>query len=80
MKCVYFLPFLTAVSGLSIKLLYGILKNRIHKGNTVLCHEDIRQRAVTDPPFMMSALDRGEWSASCPDHFTSGTKLMVLIE
>jgi hypothetical protein len=32
-------------------------------------HKDVRGSRGKAPPFLTSALDGGEWSASCPSHF-----------
>jgi hypothetical protein len=38
------------------------------------CHEDIWGSRDTTPPFWTLALERGEWSASCPEHITTRKK------
>jgi hypothetical protein len=35
-------------------------------------YEDVWRNRGIAPPFLTSALDRGEWSASRPSYFTSG--------
>jgi hypothetical protein len=42
--------------------------------NSALCHEDICGTGGIAPPFLTSALDGGEWSASRTCHFTPGEK------
>jgi hypothetical protein len=42
--------------------------------NQPLCHEDIRGSGCIAPPFLTSAVDGAEWSASCPDRFTPGER------
>jgi hypothetical protein len=37
-----------------------------------MAHEDLWGSGGIAPPFLISALDGGEWSASRPYHFTSG--------
>jgi hypothetical protein len=37
----------------------------------LICHEDICASGGIAPPFLISALDGGEWSASRPCRFTS---------
>jgi hypothetical protein len=37
-----------------------------------LCHEDIWGSGGIAPPFLTSAIDGGEWSASRPCHFIPG--------
>jgi hypothetical protein len=43
-----------------------------------LCHEDMGSGGIA-PPFLTLALDRGEWSASCPCHFTPRERAPVPI-
>jgi hypothetical protein len=42
--------------------------------NSALCHEDIWGSGGIAPPFLTSALDGGEWSASRPCRFTPGER------
>jgi hypothetical protein len=36
------------------------------------CHEGVWESGCLAPPFLASAVDGGEWSASRPSHFTPG--------
>jgi hypothetical protein len=46
--------------------------------NQALCHKDIWSGAIT-PPFLISSLDGGEWSASRPRHLRPGKEPSVPI-
>jgi hypothetical protein len=41
-----------------------------------LCYEDTCGSGGTAPPFLISATDKGEWSASLPGRFTSGETVL----
>jgi hypothetical protein len=43
------------------------VKSKIY---STLCHEDILGSVGITPPFLSSVVVGGEWSASCPGHFT----------
>jgi hypothetical protein len=40
--------------------------------NSAPRHEDARENGGIAPPILTSALEGGEWSASCPCRFTIG--------
>jgi hypothetical protein len=44
----------------------------LQRVNTALLHEDVWDSGDIAPPFLTSALDGGEWSASFPGRFTPG--------
>jgi hypothetical protein len=39
-------------------------------------YEEVRERGHRAPPFLTSALNDGQWSASCPCRFTPGERAL----
>jgi hypothetical protein len=60
--CVWFI-LLRVSKGIKVKFSLCLI-------NYALCHEDIWRSGGISPPFLTSALDGGEWSASRPGRFT----------
>jgi hypothetical protein len=60
---------------LVVKVYIGLIKAKLFLCliNQALCYEDTRGSGGVAPPFLNSALDGGEWSASRPGHLTPGT-------
>jgi hypothetical protein len=61
------------VTRLFFDSIYDVIYIKLSMGliNSARRYEDVWKNGSTAPPFLISALDVGEWLASLPDRYTS---------